>query len=153
MTAGRKPDPTALKLVKGVQKKNPKRINKDEPQVDGTLGPPPAYLKLNAAQKRVWKRDAPAYATSLDRRTFGSYCVLIVDRDYFRSVCEDEGWWVESGVGSLVPHPAARLYQDARDAAHKIACAFGMNPSERSRIKVPKKPTANPAAKFFEGAQ
>ncbi|MCH7664752.1 MAG: hypothetical protein IH936_02340 [Acidobacteria bacterium] len=115
---GRKPAPTALKLIKGVQKKDPKRINKDEPKPEGVLGKPPA--RLVAAAKVVWKREAPFYGADTHRAAFAHYCTHEADADRFRKVCDKEGWWITGSAKSLVLHPAAKLYQYNLDKADKL---------------------------------
>lgn len=146
MTRGRKPIPGPLRIAKGTNKANPGRENKQAPEPDGTLGKPPAYLKLSAEAKKVWEDDAPYFATNLDRRAFGRYCEATADANKFHAQCVKEGWTVK---GSRFTNPKARLYQDARDFADRLASSFGLKPAERTKIKVPEKRKPGPADRFF----
>lgn len=144
---GRKPTPGPLRVVKGTNKNNPGRENKQMPEADDTLGKPPAYLKLSPEAKKVWGQDAPYYASDLDRRAFGRYCEATADANRFHEQCVKEGWTVE---GTRFTNPKARLYQDARDFADRLASSFGLKPAERTKIKVPpKKPSHDAGEKFF----
>ncbi len=104
---------------------------------DRPLGDPPK--ELSAEAKAVWKRDAPYWGTGPDRAMFGRYCRAVADADRFYSVCEKEGWWIKGSRGTLVKHPAARLYQLALDKSDKLAVEFGLSPSSRTRVRVPPK--------------
>lgn len=148
---GRKPNPAGLEVVKGANAKDPKRRKREavaaEVEVEG-LGKPPAYLKLSKEAKAVWKTDAPHFAIDLDRRAFGRYCQLVADAARFHADCEKEGWTVK---GTRFTNPKARLYQDARDAAERLASSFGLKPAERTRIPVKPKKKASPADEFRKG--
>ena len=145
---GRKPIPSPLRIAKGTNKVNPGRENKQAPESDETLGKPPAYLKLSPEAKEVWEQDAPYYGSDLDRRAFGRYCEATADANKFHAQCVKEGWVMKD---SRFVNPNARLYQDARDFADRLASSFGLKPAERTKIKVPpKKPAYDPAAKFFD---
>lgn len=143
---GRKPSVGPLRIARNVNAKDPGRENKQAPEPDDTLGKPPAYLKLSAEAKKVWEQDAPYYASDLDRRAFGRYCEATADANKFHAQCVREGWTVK---GTRFTNPKARLYQDARDFADRLASSFGLKPAERTRIKVPpKKPAYDPMARF-----
>ncbi|MCH7666914.1 MAG: phage terminase small subunit P27 family, partial [Acidobacteria bacterium] len=113
----------------------------------GKLGA--AIKTLSAKAKAIWKRDAQDWFTSADRPAFARYCQAEADWMRFRAVCDKEGWWVEGSAGSLVQHPAARMYEMNLKLAHAIGVEFGLTPSSRSRIVIPKRPSTNPAAEFF----
>ena len=138
MPKGPKPRPTTLKIVKGTQ---PCRINKDEPQPTGELGDPPKDMFARA--KQIWKERAPHWATDSDRGAWARYCTTEADAEWFYTQCELEGWWVEASTGTLQRHPASTLYKEACDRADKLALEFGLTPSSRTRVKVPKRPDKN----------
>lgn len=147
MTTGRPPTPPHLRLAKGVNKKDPGRENNDAPDVapDG-LGDPPAHLSKQAAE--VWKRDAPWWAGETDRPLFAQYATATADAEHFYEVCETEGWFFETDKGTIMRHPASTLYNENRQTAIKLGAQFGMNPTDRQRIKVRPKRKASPADEF-----
>lgn len=137
---GPNPHPTALKIVTGSAKHDPQRINKDEPIPTGDLGDPPKDLSARA--KEIWK-GAPFWLSDSDRNVWTRYCIAEADSEFFYAQCEIEGWWIEGSRGTLVLHPASRLYKEACDRADKLAIEFGMTPSSRTRVKVPQRPDTN----------
>jgi phage terminase small subunit len=129
----RYPEPTALKLLKGTDKKNPQRINKREPKPTGPLGAPPRTL--TAAAKRIWK-TAPHWVAKEDRAMWISYCEIRAEADRFKKICEKESDFVLGGNKQKRSHPAYDLFFKFEDRANKLAQLFGLNPSGRTKIGV-----------------
>jgi P27 family predicted phage terminase small subunit len=143
----RHPEPTALKLLKGTDKKNPQRINKREPKPSGPLGAPPS--NFTAAEKRIWK-TAPRWAAKEDRDMWISYCRLRAEADRLKKVCEKEGVFVTGGNGQKKAHPAHDLFLKYEDRANKLAGLFGMTPSDRTKIQVEPEPDEDPFAGMLD---
>ena len=81
-TRGRKPLPTAIKLLEGDRGKGRRPINKDEPTPSQENVKCPAWLMPEA--KKEWKRLAPALMamgilTDHDLEAFAGYCQAYAD--------------------------------------------------------------------------
>lgn len=115
---GRKPAPTALKILKGTQ---PCRINRNEPVVPPGIPEPPGFL--DAIGKQFWVEHAQLLAgmgvlTQADKYALG---MLAESFARYRQYPDD---------------------QRRRDEFRKLLVEFGLTPSARSRLKVDgKKPT------------
>ena len=123
---GRKPKPTALKLITGERES---RINRDEPDPQGEVKKP-AFVKHGAT--RIWNQYAPeleriGVLKSTDVDMFGAWCCLMAE---FRE--------------------SPRSFNAARFAQLRaLASSFGLEPSSRSRISVPKPKETDGAEEFF----
>lgn len=126
--SGPRPLPTALKVLKGVVRRD--RLNPDEPKsVDGPVVKP-VYLSALAA--KVWDELAPCCLamgtlTAADIAPFARMCELEVTA---RMASEGKGM------------PSWKNQREERESAVALARFydfFGMTPSGRSRIRVPKK--------------
>jgi hypothetical protein len=114
--SGRRPRPTALKLLKG--EKNKDRINLDEPK------PPQASVKkpqMAPDSGVVWDRVAPI-ALAMGTLT-------AADVDAFKAFCQ-----LQAALDLATGADLMRLAQTIRP----YYGMFGLEPSGRSRIKIPK---------------
>jgi phage terminase small subunit len=128
----RRPEPTALKLLKGSDKKHPERINKNEPEPSGPLGPPPS--NFTAAEKRIWK-TAPHWAAKEDRLVWISHCRLKAEADSLWTACKKTKRLAKGGNGQEKINPLHTLFFQYEDRANKLASLFGMTPSDRTKIQ------------------
>ncbi len=153
MARGPKPTPYHLRAVRGTNKNDPGRENPDTPAVDPHgLGDPPA--DLTPAAQAIWTEHAPWWPGVTDRLMWREFCVALADAHSFYVECESEGWTFKSDKGNILRHPASTLHRERLDYATKLAAAFGMNPTDRNRIKAKPKPDPNdPAAKFRRRAE
>lgn len=121
--SGRRPKPTALKLLEGNAGKRP--LNDAEPQPPQGPVERPAYL--SAAAVVVWDEEAPialamGTLTKADRRAFATMCELVAT--FQANAAKDE----PSSATAVNTANSLKAYYDY----------FGMTPSGRSRIKIPK---------------
>lgn len=124
---GRKPKPTALKMLAGNPGKRP--LPKDEPKVSG-IAEKPAWLSEEAA--KVWVELAPRTAalgllSQHDAEQFGVLCTLAAE---FR---EDGSGMNASRVSRL----------------QALFAEFGMGPSARTRISSTPTAVAEDNRKYF----
>jgi phage terminase small subunit len=136
--SGRRPQPTALKVLKGVTRRD--RINPEEP-----IAPHDAVTQpdgLSVAASRVWAEIAPVCLamktlTAADVSAFAKLCELeSSSRANARKKDEDpESFSIRIELDTAA---ALRAYYDY----------FGMTPMARSRIRVPK---AEPVASKWAG--
>jgi P27 family predicted phage terminase small subunit len=139
MNRGRRPTPTALKIVKGNPGKRP--LPRDEPQPSpDTLARPPRHLDRVAAAE--WRRLSREFAalemlTALDR---GSLELLVTAWSRWRRA---EGKVAELGEviattnGILVTNPWLTISNRAHEQYRKLAPEFGMTPAARPRLGQP----------------
>lgn len=108
---GRKPKPTALKILEGAQ---PCRINRNEPVIPPSSLDPPGWLTGDAVEH--WQELAPILARA-GLFTGGDRAALAVLCDDYRRLRSD-------------PDDSK-----ARDRYRRMLIEFGLTPSSRSRIK------------------
>jgi P27 family predicted phage terminase small subunit len=132
---GRKPAPTALKLVRGDHKE---RINDDEPQpAEGV----PTCPSRNPAVRAVWDYTLAQLLvmrtiTMADRDALHAYCQAVVLFERATAILEQEGLTMPAMSGRFLPHPAQKIQREAGQQLRMYACEFGLTPSARTRIRV-----------------
>jgi phage terminase small subunit len=123
---GRKPKPTALKILAGDQ---PCRINTREPIIPGAGAPdPPAWLGNFGVD--IWKRLAPVLASA--------GLLSLGDVPAFEQLCDE--------YDTIRRDP---LNSAARDRYRRLLVEFGLTPSSRSRIKSTVEPPKDKMAEFL----
>ena len=145
---GRKPIPTALKLVRGNPGK--RRLNKAEPQ-PGDIGEPPKDLCPVA--RRKWRRmvDKAVWGqvlTAADRDLLAQYCGLYAKKLEAEKMIKEHGPVVAAPNGFPCPSPWVGIANRVAADMLKIAALCGGTPSDRSRLQI-SKPSAseNPFAR------
>jgi hypothetical protein len=123
----KKKAPKNLQLLKGVDKKDPGRINYDEP-VSSEIGDPPPHMKLKTMQK-IWYEIindvADGVFQSSDRVALELACALLYE---FRK--------------NPIKFPTMKM-----NRLQSLLSSFGMTPSDRTKITVKGDDDGNP----FEG--
>ena len=128
MKRGRKPTPSALKLLKGNPGRRP--LPENEPQVAEPLGDPPADWPVKG--KLLWHEIANLIPAGVATRA---------DRVVFELLIRLLGM-VRADVGAMTPALASQI--------RACAACFGMTPSDRSRLSVPpSRKEDGPADEFF----
>lgn len=143
MASGRKPTPTALKLVKGNPGK--RAVNKKEAKVDLARPMPPEFLNDDA--KVEWGRVvdklySAGLMTELDRSVLAAYCqaygrwaqaeralARMAERDTVNSAL-----MVKTTNGNAVQNPLVGTANKAKADMVRYALEFGMSPSARSKV-------------------
>ncbi len=115
---GRKPKPTALKLLEGCRAD---RINASEPAFAPAHGdaPPPAWL--HELGQGLWRELVPMLVSQ--------GILTLADLPALENLCDLYSRW--------------RIYPDdlsARKEYNRLLIEFGLTPSARSRIKTTEKP-------------
>jgi P27 family predicted phage terminase small subunit len=132
MPVGRKPKPTALKVLQGNPGQRPINLHEPQPaQIDELKAP----RWLDAMARECWRRNAPELVrcgilTVSDIDEFGVYC---------------QAWSRYRKAVKALAAAAAEDYRNACVTVEKAETAlrllgsdFGMNPSARSRLSVAK---------------
>lgn len=143
MASGRKPAPTALKLVKGNPGK--RAMNKNEAKVELAQPSPPAFLNDDA--KVEWGRVidrlySAGLMTELDRAVLAAYCQAYgrwaqAERALARMAEKDplnSALMVKTTNGNAVQNPLVGTANKAKADMVRYALEFGMSPSARSRV-------------------
>jgi len=151
-----RPEPTAIKKLKGNPGRRP--LNDLEPQPK--VGAPPMPTGLSRYAKQAWKRMVPIL---LDMGV-----LTVADGDALMLYCEAYAAWKQAGIdvkknGTYLKGKGSRN-QDIlidnpsvveRDKAHaqmvKLLAEFGCTPSSRSRLKVEKPKETDPFDEFLSG--
>lgn len=136
---GRKPTPTALRLLRGNPRKRP--VNAAEPKPAALVdAAPPAWLP--AAGKREWSRVAPMLArlgvlTETDAAALAAYCEAWVTWRQATAAMRKGGLVAERQTDAgpvLLTSPYVKIAHDAMNQMRAFLIEFGMTPSARARI-------------------
>ena len=136
---GRKPKPTALKILEGNPGRRP--LNDREPSLPTETPECPEFLDDEA--RAEWFRMAKVLQdmgllTRADRAALAAYCVV-----YSRWVTAERqvqrlGTIVKSPEKNFpMKSPYLTVADQALEAMRKFMVEFGLTPSSRSRIRVP----------------
>ena len=134
-TRGRKPKPTAIKLLEGNPGKRP--LNEREPV------PPKGNIKcpdwLLPEAKKEWKRLGKVLAemgmlTNLDMMAFAGYCQAYARWKGAEEFITQHGDMVRTPNGYLQQVPQVAIAQTNLKIMLKFCEQFGLTPSARSRI-------------------
>lgn len=159
MPSGRKPTPTALKLVKGNPGK--RALNKREARVELSQPTPPAFLNDDA--KVEWGRVIGTLCkaglmTELDRAALAAYCQAYgrwaeAERALARMAARDESnraLMVKTTSGNAIQNPLVGIANKAKADMVRYAVEFGMTPSARAKVvAADPEEKQNGAAEFF----
>lgn len=146
---GRRPVPTALKLLRG----NPGRRRLPQRQAKPTAGVA-CPKELSAAAVREWKRVAPemrrlGILTQIDRAILAAYCEAWSDFRWAVAEIEAKGRVIESGNHVLMPHPAVAIKKNAMKQIQALGTEMGFSPSSRTRLHFVVPDTDDSDERFF----
>jgi len=150
--AGRKAKPIELHLVQG----NPNRLTKAEiearKEAENSMRPkadkvkPPKWLGKKAKRefKRIVKElEEVGLLTNVDVDMLATYCDAYVEYQRCTEIIEEEGLMVEytnkAAETNKVPHPLLTKKKQLFEQMKSIAAEFGLTPSARAKIAIPKK--------------
>ena len=142
---GVKPAPTSLKLVKGEKKKS--RLNENELQPDTVAPTCPAFLSLMA--KAEWKRmvaelEPLGLMTKIDRAALAAYCDCYARWAEASEMLQKTGLIIKTPNDYPVQNPVLPIINKALAEMKGFLTEFGMTPSSRTRVSVPKQKPKNP---------
>lgn len=134
-TRGRKPVPTAIKVLEGNPGKRP--LNKNEPRPDKKAPPCPKWLDKEA--KREWKRLASklelmGVLTEVDMAAFAGYCQCYSRWKENEEFISKNGSLVRTPSGYWMQVPQVSIAQQYLKQMGRYAEQFGLTPAARSRI-------------------
>ena len=134
MSAGRKPVPTSLKVIRGTDRADRRRREAKVAQWDVKRAP----RGMSEAGRRIWHEIAPMLQSA--------GLLYAPDHIALRLICENYAQWIEystkSREGILVRaanntpmlSPYFVAAQQAQNQLYRLLSSFGMTPADRSRI-------------------
>jgi P27 family predicted phage terminase small subunit len=134
-TAGRKPKPTALRLIEGNREHRP--INANEPKPSPIAPRPPEYLTGKALS--VWQELAPklerlGILTEVDGLAFSALCIEWAEYVKLRTAEGESIQTFESGAKQVAPEVS--VSHKCLTQLIKLFGEFGLTPSSRSRLSI-----------------
>jgi len=136
-TRGRKPKPTALKLLEGDRGKGRRPLNKHEPiPPDGAIKCP-SWLLPEA--KKEWKRLAPALEamrvlTVADLKAFEGYCQAYARWREAEEFITQHGSIFKTPSGYVQQVPQVSIAQQNLKIMQSFCSEFGLTPASRARV-------------------
>lgn len=132
---GRKPKPTALKMLEGNPGGRP--LNTKEPNPEKKAPRCPSWLEDEA--KKEWKRMAKVLEqmgllTEMDMAAFAGYCQAYARWKEAEEFLTQHGSMVRTPNGYLQQVPQVSIAQTNMKIMLKFCEQFGLTPSARSRI-------------------
>lgn len=134
-TRGRKPKPTALKLLEGNPGKRP--INENEPIPPKGTVKCPTWLEPEA--KKEWKRLAPSLEamgvlTQADLTAFAGYCQAYARWKEAEEFISQHGSIFQTPSGYVQQVPQVSIAQQNLKIMQSFCSEFGLMPATRARI-------------------
>ena len=132
---GRKPKPTAIKVLEGNPGK--RELNLYEPKPNKKMPKCPDWLDDEA--KEEWKRLAKnlnelGLLTELDMAAFASYCQAYARWKEAEEFISQHGTIVKTKTGYWQQVPQVSIAHSNQKIMMQAASEFGLTPSSRSRI-------------------
>jgi P27 family predicted phage terminase small subunit len=133
---GRKPKPTAMKLLAGNPGK--RALNHAEPKPRVVLPRPPEYLSDD--EKAKWKLTVKelyplGLTTTIDKDALAMYCVIFIRWLKAEKMVREKGEIIKTSAGNIIQNPYLSIANRALEQLNKLGTEFGMTPSSRSRVK------------------
>lgn len=147
---GRKPKPTALKLLRGNPGKH--RLNLHEPQHD-PLDPAIPPDVVDPVAQAEWTRVARllidrGQVTTVDRTVLTGYCVKYAQWLALEREAAAHPFIVRSPSGYPIPNPALGMANKVFSLLLKTAAELGITPSARARVHVVEPHVVAPAPRW-----
>lgn len=150
---GRKPKPTALRLIEGVPGKS-RPVNLSEPDA-GPIGQAPGDLDGAALAKwheMVQPDRWGLVLTGADREQMAEYCRLEARRVVAEAEVQKPGGMVSETAGGQPVRSAWMVVLDkTREDMRKIAIEFGGTPASRTRVKANDAPNESKFGNLLAG--
>lgn len=154
MATGRKPTPTALKLLTGTAR--PSRVNKSEPKPKADNIKMPAGLSTGA--KKCWKIVAAqlkeaGVLTNLDSHALAMYCEVFARWQTANENLARFGPVIKAPSGFPVQSPYLTISNKAFDQMKGMLIEFGMTPSSRTKVSTVAPEEEDAASAFMKGTR
>ena len=141
---GRKPKPTALKILSGAFEKNPQRQNHREPKAPKGKPTKPRHVQGIAATQwhaLVKRLDKLKILSNVDEVAIEQYALTYAEWREAWKDCQKNGSFIEyvDGHGNRMRkrNPASSAFVELGRRLTQIEVEFGLTPSSRTRVQVP----------------
>jgi len=148
--AGRRPKPTALKILEGTQKGRAKR----EPALPAGVPPMPKRLEVDQVAVEKWREladiltrmgvltlgDGEALATLCEVHSAEQSCLLQLRAG---------GAVMHTDLGGIKPNPAGPMYRSLVAMKASLLSEFGLTPSSRTKLATPIEKPQDDLEAFF----
>lgn len=133
--SGRKPKPTALKVLEGNPGKRP--LNTKEPKPKSNAPKCPSWLEAEA--KKEWRRmskqlELMGLLTEVDMAAFAGYCQAYARWKEAEEFISKHGTIVKTPSGYWQQVPQVSIASNYLKIMGKFCEQFGLTPSARSRL-------------------
>jgi P27 family predicted phage terminase small subunit len=149
-TPGRKPKPTALKVLEG----NPGKrdLNEGEPKPLPIAPDCPEWLVDEA--KEVWNKLTPVLErmgvlTEADEIALAAVCSLYIRYKDLEKIIDDKGYTEKNSRSGVKAVPEFAMSRDCLKLLKSFITEFGLTPSSRTRINVAESSQDDPLEEFF----
>ena len=148
--SGRRPEPTAMRVLRGNPGKRP--INPDEPRIaaaDPSMDTPPAEIVADGAAAGEWARVVPLLRQGGLISQSERAALLALCKQWSRYLAAHGqviklGMVIESAKGGLSINPYLKVSDQALGHCHRLWHELGLTPSGRARA-TKLQPTPEPA--------
>ena len=135
--SGRRPEPTALKVLRGNPGKRP--LNPREPRPKVAVPPCPAHLTGEA--RLEWRRASRLLAqmgllSRMDKAALALYCQAWGRWVEAEEGLKKHGVMVKSPNGFPMQSPYLAVANEVMEQLRALLAEFGMTPSSRTRLSV-----------------
>jgi P27 family predicted phage terminase small subunit len=149
---GRKPTPTALKILRGNPGQRP--LNRDEPTPAPLAADPIPDELVHREARAEWQRLVPGLiacgqVTVADRALLIGYCLKYGQWLRLEDAAAAEAPIVEGSTGSPVINPTYKLANAMLDLVMRASTDLGLTPTSRARVT---KAATAPAVSKWAGA-
>lgn len=134
---GRKPKPTALKILEGNPGRRPLNINEPKPEKKALKCP----VWLEPEAKKEWRRmsktlEAIGVLTEVDNAAFEGYCQAYARWKEAEEFLTKHGTIFKTPSGYIQQVPQVSIAQTYLKIMKDFCSEFGLTPAARSRIAV-----------------
>jgi len=148
-STGRKPLPKSLKVLKGTFQKCREAKNVIEPMGKAL---DPEWIAKRAKHYCDYYRpmmEKLGILTDADQPAFGAFCDAIARLEAINKILDRDGLILQ-GVTGPVKHPGFAIAKECWLVIKNFSTEFGMTPSSRSRVSVPKPEPKNEFEEFLK---
>lgn len=148
---GPKPEPTALKLLKG----NPGcRKLRPEPTAPAGSPPMPERLAVEPVAVAKWRELVPILLrlgtlTTADGEALATLCEVHAAAQACLLELRAGGVVMRTDLGGVKPNPAGPLFRGLVALQAQLMGEFGLTPSSRTRLAKPEAKQEDPLAEFL----
>jgi P27 family predicted phage terminase small subunit len=133
--AGRRPKPTALRILEGTAKGKPKR----EPSAPVGVPPMPERLKVDAVALEKWNELAGILSrmgvlTTGDGEALATLCEVHSAEQSCLLQLRAGGAVMHTDLGGVKPNPAGPMYRSLVAMKASLLSEFGLTPSSRTKL-------------------